>query len=166
MLDAKTIVSKITKHRVAELKTFIAHYRSSFALSKTDEIELLAVLESAGRSTDEAIRLFEELEIHPREILSRFILNKHKKMAVNRINNVEINGEMYEIDHAQSKKPEIGDLVVGKSDFSYDWESMSLVVKYATVIEIWGNGRGITKDGGYDPSLFMEEAFVLRKVTI
>lgn len=88
-----------------------------------------------------------------------------KKLAVNRINNVEINGEVYKIDYTQSKNPGIGDLVVGRSDFKYDWEKMSLVIQYGKVIEIWENGRGITRDGGYDHSLFMEESFVLRKIT-
>lgn len=86
-------------------------------------------------------------------------------LAVNRITHVEIDGEMYLIDYTQSKTPVIGDLVVGKSDFKYDWETMSIHIQYGKVTEIWGNGRGITRDGGYDQSLFMEESFILRKIS-
>jgi hypothetical protein len=169
MLNSKTILSMITKEREAEIRTFISRYTSSYVLSRSDEIDVLAVFESAlSGKTEEAIKLFEELETNPREIFARIILKEHQsnmKLAVNRITNIEINGEVYEIDYTQSKTPEISDLVVGRSDFKYDWETMSLVIQYGKVIEIWENGLGITRDGGYDQSLFMEESFILRKIT-
>ncbi|MGN7309302.1 hypothetical protein ACTHQ2_25495, partial [Bacillus subtilis] len=108
------------------------------------------------------------LETYPRENFAEIILNEHPnhmKLAINRINHVEIDGDLYQIDYTQNKTPEIGDLVVGRSDIQYDWQTMSLLIRYGKVIEIWENGEGITKDGGFDHNLFMNEAFVLYKIT-
>lgn len=79
MLNSKTIVAKMTKEQEAELKAYISHYRSSNVLSKTDEFDILDVFESAiTGKTKEAVKLFEELETHPRELFAKIILKKHQ----------------------------------------------------------------------------------------
>ncbi|KQY83676.1 hypothetical protein ASD24_29615 [Paenibacillus sp. Root52] len=168
MYTSKELIAMINKQRETQIQTYVTHYKSSYKLDKSDSNDIAEIVRYAlDGKTDEAIRLFEELETYSREILANIINKQHQSnmlLAINRISHIEIEGDLYEIDYGKRKVPEVGDLIVGRSDFRYDWQSMSLVIQYGRVIEVWESGLGITKDGGFDRSLFMDEAFVLNKV--